>query len=156
MQGKPLAVPYDHLRLDYSRYIPTKMGYTGQVNEGGECTADLTRYATTHSEAIAALVRGLAVERTQTYNRAATLVKQPSAQFSSWLSSPAVGSLEPAPPACVWPSASSQDSSTMADTRFSYSRRSAEYNCAARLLAGLLGLGASSSDWMLVRMLATS
>lgn len=37
--------------------------------------------------------------------------------------------------------------STMADTRFSYSRLFSWYSWAAWLLAGLLGFGSSSRDW---------
>lgn len=51
---------------------------------------------------------------------------------------------------------STQLCSTMAVTLFSYSRLFSWYSCAAWLLAGLLGLGSSSRDWMEVSIEETS
>ncbi len=43
-----------------------------------------------------------------------------------------------------------QLSSTIACTFFSYSRLFSWYNCAAKLLAGLLGLGSSNNDYIIM------
>ena len=53
-------------------------------------------------------------------------------------------------------SGSSQLSSTVARTLLTYSFIFSLYNCAASALAGLLGLGSCSSDWMEVKIAATS
>ena len=50
---------------------------------------------------------------------------------------------------------SAQLASTHSCTCFSYSCLFSEKSCAARLFAGLLGFGSSSSDWMDARMPAT-
>lgn len=49
-----------------------------------------------------------------------------------------------------------QLSSTISLTRLLYSRRFSPYNLAASLLAGELGLGSQSSDYMEVRIADTS
>lgn len=53
-------------------------------------------------------------------------------------------------------SGSSQLSSTVARTLLTYSFMFSLYSCAASAFAGLLGLGSCSSDWMEVRIAATS
>lgn len=50
----------------------------------------------------------------------------------------------------------SHDVSTISLTRLTYSLRFSLYRLAASALAGELGLGSWSNDWILVRMAATS